>query len=138
MVPSDYVALARLPLTPNGKLDRRALPAPGDQRLNLEAMFVSPQAGLEQSIAAIWGEILGVKNPGADDNFFDLGGHSLLVVQVQSRLRQTLGVNVSVLKLFQYPTIRALSRHVSESKDEGGFLEKIRERGRRQRAAVRP
>jgi len=136
MVPSDYVALTEMPLTPNGKLDRKALPAPGDQRASLETVFVAPQAGLEQTVATIWADILGAKNPGADDNFFDLGGHSLLVVRVQSRIREALGVNLSVLKLFQYPTIRTLTRHIAESKDDGGFLDKIRDRGRRQRAAM--
>jgi len=136
MVPSTFVMLDALPLTPNGKVDRRALPAPESHRPDLKATFVDPGAGVEQTIAAIWREVLSVAKPGANDNFFDLGGHSLHLVRVQTRLREQLGLDIPVLKLFQYPTIRSLARSLSEERTEEQFARKINERAQRQRAAA--
>jgi len=139
MVPSALVMLEKLPLTPNGKVDRRALPAPDTQRPKLETTFVAPGAGLEPAIAAIWERVLSIKNPGVDDNFFDLGGHSLQVVQVQNRLRETLGIELPVIKLFEYPSIRSLAGYLGEEKKGNPFAQEIHDRTRRQKAiAVRP
>ncbi|MBI4624601.1 MAG: amino acid adenylation domain-containing protein [Verrucomicrobia bacterium] len=141
MVPSAFVPLERLPLTPNGKIDRRALPAPALDRMRIETSFVAPQAGVEQTIAAVWEEVLSVKRPGANDNFFDLGGHSLNVVQVQGRLRERLGREVPLLGFFQHPTIRSLARALDghENGSGHGFHERIRARAQQQRgAAARP
>ncbi|OLE49545.1 MAG: hypothetical protein AUI36_20375 [Cyanobacteria bacterium 13_1_40CM_2_61_4] len=136
MVPAAFVTLDALPLTPNGKVDRRALPAPESYRPELRTTFVAPGTGLEQTIAEIWQEVLLVEKPGANDNFFDLGGHSLHVVQVQTSLREKLGADIPVLKLFQYPTIRSLTRFLGEERKEEPFVEKIHERTQRQRAAA--
>ncbi|PYK62978.1 MAG: non-ribosomal peptide synthetase, partial [Verrucomicrobia bacterium] len=118
MVPSAFVMLEQLPLTPNGKVDRRALPTPENHRLKSDTTFVAPGAGLEQDIAAVWEEVLFIKNPGVNDNFFDLGGHSLQVVQVQNKLRERLGADLPVIKLFEYPTIRSLAGCLGEKKKE--------------------
>ncbi|MHC5720227.1 MAG: AMP-binding enzyme, partial [Nostoc sp.] len=86
MVPSVFVLLKEMPLLPNGKVDRRVLP---DQpQLNLEENIVAPETELEQTIAIIWQEVLHVEKVGIHHNFFDLGGHSLLMVQVHSKLYQ--------------------------------------------------
>ncbi|HKS35991.1 MAG TPA: amino acid adenylation domain-containing protein [Verrucomicrobiae bacterium] len=135
MLPSAFVMLDTLPLTPNGKVDRRALPAPESRESNLKTTFVDPDAGVEQAIAAIWREVLSVAKPGANDNFFDLGGHSLHVVRIQTRLREQLGIDIPVVRLFQYPTIRSLARSLSEGKTEAPFARRIHERTQRQRAA---
>lgn len=111
MVPSAFVVLDRLPLTPNGKVDRAALPAPA--RPAGPAPAAAPADGLEAAIAAVWCGVLRVTAVGADENFFDAGGHSLQVVQVRARLREVLGRDVSVLELFQHPTVRALARHLA-------------------------
>jgi acyl carrier protein len=97
-------------LTPNGKVDRRALPAarPVEAARNVAA----PQGELEQAIAAIWQEVLGLPQVDVAENFFDLGGHSLLVVQVQRRLREVCGQEVSITDMFRLPTIRALAAHL--------------------------
>ena len=140
MVPAVFVPLPQLPLTPNGKVDRKVLPAPEGGRAKPVAGFVAPQAGVEQAIAAIWKDILRTDPIGVEDNFFDFGGHSLQVVQVQNRLRETLGVDVPVLKLFQLPTIRALARFIGEQSTEpaGSFRDRIDERNRlRQGAPIR-
>jgi len=136
MVPAAFVVLDKLPLTPNGKVDRRALPAPEQDRLKSDTAFAAPRAGLEQTVAAIWEEVLSLKNPGADDNFFDLGGHSLQVVQVQNKLRDRLGAELPVIKLFEYPTIRALAGYLGEKKKEEPVSQRIQERTQRQKASV--
>ncbi|HXQ69968.1 MAG TPA: amino acid adenylation domain-containing protein [Pyrinomonadaceae bacterium] len=114
MVPGSFVRLEAMPLTANGKVDRRALPDP-DVRGTPEEIYVAPQTELEQSLAAIWQEVLKLERVGLSDNFFDLGGHSLLLVQVRSKLRELLGHQVPVLELFKYPTIGSLAKHLSNT-----------------------
>ena len=110
MVPATVSVLPAFPLTPNGKVDRRALPEP--QSAVVIRLAAAPQSRLEQTIASIWQEVLGLPQVGMSDNFFDLGGHSLLVVQVQRRLREACGHEVSITDMFRLPTIRALAAHL--------------------------
>jgi len=110
MVPATVSVLPVLPLTPNGKIDRRALPEP--QTGIVIQLAAAPQSQLEKTIASIWQEVLGLPQVGMSDNFFDLGGHSLLVVQVQRRLRDACGREVSITDMFRLPTIRALAAHL--------------------------
>jgi natural product biosynthesis luciferase-like monooxygenase protein len=142
MIPSVFVPLEKMPLTPNGKVDRKQLPAPPDTKKAAGARFTAPQGGTEQAIAAIWRDILHADLVGVDDNFFDFGGHSLQVVQVQNRLRETLGIDVPVLKLFQFPTVRTLAKFIGEQspdQQDNSFRERIEERNRfRQRTPIRP
>jgi amino acid adenylation domain-containing protein len=112
MVPAAFVRLEAMPLTPNGKVDRRALPDPDTRETPAES-YVAPQSELEQSLAKIWQDVLGLERVGISDNFFDVGGHSLLLVQVQAKLRELLDRQVPVLELFKYPTIGALAKHLS-------------------------
>ncbi|HYC91020.1 MAG TPA: amino acid adenylation domain-containing protein [Thermoanaerobaculia bacterium] len=104
MVPSAFVVLPSLPLNANGKIDKKALPAP----LHRAAAAVRGGSGLEQRIAAIWMDVLKVDSVGLTDNFFDLGGHSLLLTRVHGRLREELDLDVPVVTLFRCPTIRSL------------------------------
>lgn len=135
MIPSAFVILDRLPLTPNGKIDRRALPAPGAASRPAVNGSGALRDGLEQKIAAIWTEVLKVPHPGADDNFFDLGGHSLRVAQVQAKLRTQLGVALPLLAFFQHPTIRSLARHLGEPPAESRLHQQVARRAERQHAA---
>jgi acyl carrier protein len=113
MVPPAYMMLDTLPLTPNKKVDRKALPAPNGSAGAVSAADYSPPGNeLEHRIADIWREVLRVERVGVKDNFFDLGGHSLLVVQLQSRLAESLQLKVSLVELFQYPTVGALAKWV--------------------------
>ncbi|RKG56777.1 amino acid adenylation domain-containing protein [Corallococcus sp. AB011P] len=116
-VPSAFVVLERLPLTANGKLDRKALPAPDVHRPELSEDYRVPEAGLEQTLAALWAEVLGLERVGASDNFFDLGGNSLLLQSVHAKLEALVGRKVPLVTLFQYPTVRALAGHLSPPKD---------------------
>ncbi|MBW4592780.1 MAG: amino acid adenylation domain-containing protein [Brasilonema angustatum HA4187-MV1] len=116
MVPSAFVKLDALPLTPNGKVDYRALPEQAQP--DLEESYVAPQSELEQMIANIWQGVLHVDKVGIDHNFFDLGGHSLLMVQVHSKLQGALNKDISVLEMFQFPTISRLAKHLSQEQKE--------------------
>lgn len=135
MVPSAFVALAEFPLTPNGKVDRRSLPVPGPGRGEAGA---PPREGLEKKIAAIWSEVLSVSEPGATDSFFDLGGHSLRVAEVQVLLRERLSLTVPILTLFQHPTIQSLARHLEGRPAGNSLRQQAAERAQRQRASRRP
>jgi amino acid adenylation domain-containing protein len=136
MVPAAFVALDALPLTANGKLDRRALPAPKTER-QIETASVEPRSPLEQQIAAIWKEVLGFAEVGVEDNFFDLGGYSLLLVQVHERLCTLLERDLPVIRLFQYPTIASLAAHIAGA---GAPPETVSDATRRriERRAARP
>jgi amino acid adenylation domain-containing protein len=105
MVPAAFVELDALPLTPNGKLDRRALPAPEQSYLSTDACFVPPHTPIEEILANIWAEVLGIESIGIYTNFFELGGHSLLATQVISRVRQAFQVEIPLRCLFEFPTL---------------------------------
>jgi hypothetical protein len=111
MVPAAYVRLDALPLTPNGKLDRKALPAPGDDACAARA-YEAPVGPTEEAMAEIWSEVLRTERVGRHDNFFELGGHSLLAVQVISRARQVLAVDLALRSVFESPTLSQLSHQV--------------------------
>jgi amino acid adenylation domain-containing protein len=113
MVPSVFVILDTLPLTPNGKVDRKALPALDGSRPDLQNGYVPPTTDLQKTIATIWQEVLQVDKVGMEDNFFDLGGHSLLMVQLHFKLQITLERELSIIELFHYPTISSLSQYYS-------------------------
>jgi amino acid adenylation domain-containing protein len=110
MVPSAFVALERLPLTPNGKVDRRALPAPEGHEA--ERAYVAPATATEEVLAGIWCAVLGLERVGAEDNFFALGGHSLIATRVSSRAREAFGVEVPLRLIFESQTVRALAARV--------------------------
>ncbi|HEX8905374.1 MAG TPA: phosphopantetheine-binding protein, partial [Longimicrobiaceae bacterium] len=106
MVPSAFVALEALPLTANGKVDRAALPAP---EYSATLRFVAPRTPIEEALAAIWGEVLRLERVGVHDDFFDLGGHSMLATRVTSRVREAFGVPMTVRALFEHRTVEALA-----------------------------
>ena len=114
MVPASLMLLAAWPTTPNGKIDRNALPAPSARRAEAagRAGGQAPRNRLEQQIAAIWCAVLELTAVGIDDSFFDVGGHSLNLVQVEVALERSLGLTVSTMDLFRFPTIRALAGHL--------------------------
>lgn len=122
MVPAAFVPLAALPLTPNGKVDRRALPAPDWSRpVNSQDTTAAdlPSTPLEKHLATLWMEILGLPRLGTRDNFFECGGDSLLGLRMVNRLRKTLGENISLVAVFEAPTIHALA-HLLETNHPAG------------------
>ncbi len=136
MVPTGFVNLEAFPLTPNGKVDRKALPAPEGGRPELESAFVAPQNEIERAIAGVWQEVLGVEQVGIDDNFFDLGGHSLLLVQVQSKLKKVLDREFSIVDLFKYPSINALAKSLDQDDGESGDFQRIHDLAKKQKDAI--
>ncbi len=112
MVPAAYVGLERLPLTPNGKVDRRALPEPSAQSYAARK-YEPPQGEVEETIARVWGEVLKVDTVGRNDNFFQLGGHSLLVVRVINRLRSRYPA-ITPMDLFQQQTVVAFAARIEQ------------------------
>ncbi|HEX4959261.1 MAG TPA: amino acid adenylation domain-containing protein, partial [Thermoanaerobaculia bacterium] len=110
MVPAAFVRLEALPLTPNGKVDRKALPAP--EEASAAETFLAPRTPVEELVAGLWSELLGVERVGADGDFFELGGHSLLATQVMSRLRQAFGVEIPLHDVFEAPRLADLAARV--------------------------
>ncbi|MEU5956302.1 non-ribosomal peptide synthetase [Streptomyces sp. NPDC047525] len=116
MVPSFYVLLNELPLTPNGKLDTDALPDPraaaGTTAVTTVPPGSEPEGAFETLIASVWSEVLGREGIGADDDFFALGGHSLMALRVVARLKKHLGLSVSTKEVYRHPRLRDLAVHV--------------------------
>ena len=113
MVPSAFLCLDSFPLTSNGKIDRRALPSPSDMQPGLQQNYVAPENEAQQTIATIWKQLLSLERVGVQDNFFDLGGHSLLIVQLHRQLQAAFEKTLSVAEVFQYPTIAAMAQHMT-------------------------
>jgi amino acid adenylation domain-containing protein len=138
MVPSALVALSAFPETPNGKLDRKRLPAPASTDLARAETFVAPRDELETSLEALWRDVLGGAPVGVHDNFFSIGGHSLLAVRLLSRVRKTLAIDLSVAALMKGPTIGLMAEqirrlesareHAIGPDQEHSFLIPVRER----------
>jgi acyl carrier protein len=114
MIPSSFVAMDALPLNANGKVDRGALPPPGHARPDLAELLVLPRSQMEKTLAAIWSNLLDVQLVGVHDNFFDLGGHSLLGTQLISRIRDAFHVELPLRCLFESPTIAGLSAAIAD------------------------
>ncbi|XP_031634857.1 uncharacterized protein LOC116348126 [Contarinia nasturtii] len=114
MVPAAYVCLSSLPLTPNGKLDRRALPDPDDESFARQP-YEAPQGKMEEKLAAIWRELLGIKCISRHDNFFALGGHSLMIVRMLALLRQ-VGLDATVQEFFDTPSLAAMAEALGNHK----------------------
>ncbi|RUR73747.1 hypothetical protein PCC6912_55240 [Chlorogloeopsis fritschii PCC 6912] len=110
MIPAAFVVMNSLPLTPNGKVDRRALPAPNKIRANLKEDFVAPRNSVEQQLAEIVTLILGLEQVGIHDNFFDLGGHSLLTAQMLFQVQKTFEIELSLQTFFIAPNIAELAK----------------------------
>lgn len=121
MVPAAFVMLNAIPLNPNGKLDRFALPAPDTARPELEEAFVAPRTPTEQVLAEIFAQVLEVEQVGVHDNFFELGGHSLLATQLVAQLLKTFDVEVTVVDLFEVPTVADFAERMEKMQ----MLEKL-------------
>jgi natural product biosynthesis luciferase-like monooxygenase protein len=120
MIPSAFVPLEALPLTPNGKLDRQALPSPDGARQETATPFVPPATEVERKLAAIFRELLGMNEIGVDDNFFDLGANSLMMVRVVEKIRAELGIKISLVRLFEFTTLRSLAGAIAGSETDPG------------------
>jgi len=137
MIPAAFVRLEALPKLANGKVDRKALPAPDTTRPDLGDDYVAPRNSIEESIAALWAELLNVERVGINDNFFDLGGHSLLAAQVCSELGKRLNRHVPLLSMFKHPTVDSMARYLNSEPEEELPNEEIFERAEKQQQAIK-
>jgi acyl transferase domain-containing protein len=117
MIPSAFVWLPSLPVTQNGKVDYRALPAPTSERPELAVEYVAPRSELERTLALAWGELVGITDIGVDDNLFELGANSLMVVRGVARIRERHELDLPVVKVFQFPTVAGMAKYLSGAQD---------------------
>lgn len=112
MIPSTYIRLKALPLTPNGKIDRKALPSFDAIQIERERTIIAPRTVTEERLVTIFSEVLGIEQVGIDENFFDLGGDSLLATQLLSRVRESFQVELPLRDLFEKPTVTDLAKRI--------------------------
>lgn len=137
MVPSNFLPLKALPLTANGKIDKRSLPSPADLPPELDSAYIPPTSEMEQTVAAVWQEVLHLEKVGIHDSFFDLGGNSLLMAQVHTKLQDLLKPDLSIMELIQYPTVHSLVNYLSqEQKEETLNVQSVYDRTQKQKAAI--
>ncbi len=125
MVPSAFVLLEKFPLTPNGKIDRKALPSPSYESVPSAANLVEPRTAAEKAVAAIWCDILKVEKVGAESNFFDVGGHSLLAIRAVSRIRDQFQIDLPPRTFFANATVAAVAREIDQAKGIAAPIQKI-------------
>ncbi len=135
LLPSAFVALDHLPRNPNGKLDRRALPEPEQARPELETVYEAPRTEAERMIASIWQDVLQIEKVGIQDNFFDLGGHSIRLIQAHSRMQEVFDYKIPLVELFQHPTVSALALRLTQHAEQPS-LEQSRERAEIRRESI--
>ena len=123
MMPSSFMMLDEWPLTPGGKIDLHALPAPDSARSQGQSAWIAPRTPVEQTLASIWSELLGLAHAGIHDNFFESGGHSLLATQLISRVREKFQVEVTLRQLFERPTIESFATVIEEAQHGSAELQ---------------
>jgi len=136
MMPSLFVTVEAMPLTPAGKVDRGALPLPGRERPALNTPFAGPRTSLEETLVRIWSEVLSLDHVGTQDNFFDLGGDSLLLAKIQSKLHDALAREVTAIEMLKYPNISALAGYLGAGKDEEPNFKSAENRADKRRDAL--
>lgn len=134
MVPEMFITLPALPLTPSGRIDRRALAGLGEKQASDQP--APPRTELEQTIAAAWRELLGLDKISVHDNFFDSGGHSLMIIRLHEKLCSSLALEIELMHLFQFPTIDSLSRFLQAGYNFKGRSRGLVERAGRQKNAI--
>ncbi|MCK4785651.1 MAG: non-ribosomal peptide synthetase, partial [Desulfobacteraceae bacterium] len=136
MIPQQFVEIDSLPMTPSGKLDRRALPMPQEER-QTEGVCVAPQSEVEKVITGIWQELFHAKTVGIHDSFFDLGGNSLLLMRMLSKLQEFYEKEVSVVDFFMYPTIEMLAKFLTQKQKIRPSFTKVYDLANKQKASLR-
>ncbi|PSJ18790.1 non-ribosomal peptide synthetase [Nitrosomonas supralitoralis] len=131
MIPNLFVFLDILPLNPNGKIDRKALPSPEQYD---KTDYVPPVNELEKAIAEIWSDVLEIHPVGLQNNFFDLGGHSLLLIKVKQKLEERLNIHMAIIDLFKYTTVASLAKFVNQGDAGNASLQRHLDRAQRQRS----
>ena len=136
MIPAVVTVLPEMPLTPNNKIDRKALPEPDRTRPGLHGQMTLPQNNLEAELARKWSEILHLDQVGVDDTFFDLGGNSLLSIQLVAQLEEEMQTKIPLVKFYQYPTIRLFTQYLLQNQEQTETKDMGAERAQRQKQAM--
>jgi len=136
MVPSWFVSLQEFPRTTNGKIDRKALPAPEQTLHEKRLEFAEPSTDNEKKMADLWRSVVRTRQIGIDDNFFEIGGDSMISVQLALRVQRNFEVKMNAVNVFQYPTIRTMIRYVEHAADSEVAIEKIKSRTAQRQAAL--
>jgi amino acid adenylation domain-containing protein len=123
MIPSYFIFLENIPLTPNGKINRQALPARDQSRPQLSTNYAAPGSDQEKMVAQLWTSVLNVDKVGIYDNFFDLGGNSLKLIQLNEKLKEALGKDIPVMTIFRYPTIGSLLQYLGQGNTMNGMTD---------------
>jgi amino acid adenylation domain-containing protein/thioester reductase-like protein len=126
MVPAIFMMMDKFPLTPNGKVDRRALPAPSQDRPELDVEMVEPTNDIERDLAQIWSQMLGIVPIGIHDNFFDLGGHSLFIAQMMTQVAETFAVKLPLSELFIAPTVAGLAQSIVTARQPQALADQLK------------
>jgi amino acid adenylation domain-containing protein len=134
MIPRELMILPRIPLNPNGKVDRNALPKPGSGKSGSSVDFIPAHSETEKALAAIWREVLGIDHVGIRDNFFDIGGTSVLSVKIISKIREILNTDIPIVRIYHYPTIELMANFISRGQQTGAYADAI-DRAQKQRNA---
>ncbi|MEO8589312.1 MAG: amino acid adenylation domain-containing protein [Flavobacteriales bacterium] len=127
MVPAAFVRVDEFPRTPSGKIDRKALPVPEVQRPDLDVAYSAPTTAVQKTLASVWADLLGVDRVGVDDNFFDLGGNSLLSIQCIAQLEQH-DLKLPIVKLYQHPTVRGCAAYLANDASSASPVDMARSR----------
>jgi len=123
MIPSYFVQLEKMPLTPNGKIDRKTLPGPGGNRPKINVTYAPPKTDKEKIIARLWQDVLKVDKVGVNDNFFDLGGNSMNLIQLNSKLNEAFGEDIAVVDMFRYSTINSFLQFLDRGEKDAAMLD---------------
>lgn len=129
MLPSIFIKLDALPLTPNGKIDKKALPSPSGASAELTQIYVAPENSVQTQLCSIWADVLDIERVGIRDNFFDLGGHSILALRLVSKIESETGINLPLIDLFQGKTIEDIASSKNDKTDLPDYLVGIRKTG---------
>lgn len=133
MVPSFFILHDNFPLTSSGKVDRKSLTRLIGYELAIQEPYIAPETDLDHTLVMIWQEMLKLEKVGLNNNFFDLGGHSLLLLQVQNKIKEQLSIEVPLVEFFNHPTISSLSKYLSQEQNKQSSIIKIQERANKQK-----
>lgn len=136
MIPAFFIILEEFPLLPNGKLDRKALPTPKNAKRRVLKDYEVAKNDIEETIGKIWESFLPIEHIGVNDNFFDIGGHSLLLIQVYYKIKEEYETNLTVIDMFKFPTIRLLSEYI-ESGENQNTLEKATHQAKKSKESMK-
>lgn len=125
MLPVSYVHMTALPLTSSGKIDRKVLAASGSQQIKITHVYEAPVGDIQKKLVAIWQEILGLERVGVSDNFFEIGGNSIKLIQVLNRIRKELDIDLPLATAFKFATVRDLAEHMRNAQELGKIYEEL-------------